>query len=53
MVAFIEILIFSSDIFFVEDMDEQAAEGQLVEMIDKLSQFWQRTNDTDMAMLTL
>ncbi|OAX36678.1 hypothetical protein K503DRAFT_857848 [Rhizopogon vinicolor AM-OR11-026] len=40
-------------IFFVEDAREQAAEGELVEMIDKLSQFWQRTNDIDKTMLTL
>jgi hypothetical protein len=46
-------LILISEIFFVENENEQAAGGKLVEMVDKLSQFWQRTNDTDTTMLTL
>jgi len=43
-----------SEIFFTGDAAERTvSEGELVEMIDKLSQFWQRIKNTDKAMLTL
>ncbi|KAG0699656.1 hypothetical protein DFH29DRAFT_983430 [Suillus ampliporus] len=38
-------------IFFMGDATEQAAsEGKLIAMVDRLSQFWQRAEDTDNAM---
>ncbi|KAG1756637.1 uncharacterized protein EDB91DRAFT_1213345 [Suillus paluster] len=41
-------------IFFTGDATEQAASGgELVAMIDRLSQFWQRAENTDNALLTL
>jgi len=49
----IDILIFNSDVFHVRNPNEQTAQGELVEMMSKLSQFSQRTNDSDKAMLTL
>lgn len=41
-------------VFVTRDVKEQAAsEGEFTVMIDKLSQFWQRTSNSDKAMLTL
>jgi hypothetical protein len=43
-----------AEIFITRSVTEQAAsEGEIAVMTDKLSQFWQRTDSSDRAMLTL